>query len=276
MEKEWLGERRDLFLKNIVKDFFECQVFFNDLKEHTQKYGVIYDGFDFWVGTEEKKGRLWQLKDLCHVIWGEDTDKDDPDGVMFDWMVGAIFHEAMKLKENAYMFERYQKSFPDRALKIANGNGTKAVKEFFQEMIIEVERCIKRLDWLFKHAEKHLFQVLQKEKENPLLLRFLLADTNGMPEEENWQRWKGPKKLLKALFPEGVDRAYCIAGESFLEGGWFQEARSVFEKALKINPECKDAKLGLRLLEKRLKELAAFVNREFGPINGTSDIKLKA
>jgi len=270
MAQEWLLERRDLFLRNVVKDFFQCQVFFNDLKEHTQKYGVRYDGFDFWVGTEEKKGRLWQLKDLCHVIWDETTSKEDPDGVMFDWMVGAIFHEAMKLKENAYMFERYQKSYPEGTKDIINGNGTKVVKEFFEEMIFEVKRCIRRLDWLFKHAERHLFQVLQKEKENPLLLRFLLADTNGIPEEEDWQRWKGPKKLLEVLFPEGLDRAYCIAGESLLEGGWFQEARAAFEKALNINPECKEAKSGLRLLEKRLKELASFVNREFGTLNSFS------
>ena len=270
MEKEWLEERRDLFLKNIVRDFFECQVFFHDLREHTERYGVIYDGFDFWVGTEEKKGRLWQLKDLCHVIWGEGVDKDDQDGVVFDWMVGAIFHEAMKLKENAYMFERYQKSFPDGALGIANGNGTEAVKEFFKEMVIEVERCIKRLEWLFKHAEKHLFQVLQREKQNPLLLRFLLADTSRLPEGEGRQGWKRLRRLLKALFPDGLDRAYCIAGESLLEGGWFQEARSAFERALKINPRCKDARLGLRLIEKRLKELSIYVNREFGPMNGTS------
>ncbi len=262
MQQEWLRERRDLFLKNIVKDFFECLAFFEDLKEHTTKYGVRYDGFDFWVGTEENKGKLWILKDLCHLIWGDDNLQEDDEGVMFDWMVGAIFHEAMKLKENAYMFERYRESFPHKATAILNGNSTKVVKEFFEEMIVEIKRCIKRLEWLFSHAKKHLFQVMKKEKDNALLVRFLLEDisNNGKEKIKSSQE---TKKLLKSLFPEGLHSAYCLAGESYLEGGWFQEARNAFEKALLLKSDCIDARSGLRLLEKRLKELASFVNREY-------------
>lgn len=263
MQKEWLRERRNLFLKNIVKDFFECLAFFEDLKEHTNKYGVRYDGFDFWVGTEENKGKLWILKDLCHVIWGSNTLQEDDDGVMFDWMVGAIFHEAMKLKENAYMFERYMESFPNKATAILNGNSTKVVKEFFEEMIFEVNRCIKRLEWLFEHAKKHLFQVMKKEKDNALLVRFLLEDVNNNFGEEKRKSSQETKKLLNILFPEGLHTAYYLAGESYLEGGWFQEAKESFEKALTIKNDYINAQSALRLLEKKLKELASFVNREY-------------
>lgn len=78
-----LKEKRDLFLKNVVKDFLDSHSFFADLMEQAAKYGVRYDGFDFWVSTEQAKGKLWQLKYLCHVLWGAsdpDIDLGQDDG----------------------------------------------------------------------------------------------------------------------------------------------------------------------------------------------------
>ncbi len=262
MEQEWLKERHQLFVKNIVKDFFECYAFFKDLRERVCRHGVQYTGLDFWVGTEEKKGRLWILKDLCHLIWSSsEAGIKDSDGVMFDWMIGAIFHEAMKLKENAYMIERYKNSFPDKAAAMLNGAGTKVVQEFFDEMTHEAKRSISRIDWLFEHAEGHLLQVMKQERSNPLLVRFLLEWHESSDKGQN-SFGHGPKILLNALFSEGFDRAYCLAGESYLEGGWFIEAREAFDKALQINPRCKEARKGLRFLEKRVRELAEVVGRE--------------
>ncbi len=263
MEREWLNERHQLFVKNIVKDFFECYAFFKELRRQANQEGIRYGGLDSWVGSEEKKGRLWILKDLCHLIWsGEESGDEDSDGVMLDWMIGAIFHEAMKLKENAYMIERYQATFPDKAAAILNGTGTKVVQEFFQEMTHEAEKGIARIGWLFEHAEGHLFQVMKKERSNPLLVRFLL-NIQEISDGQLADCFDGPRRLLAALFPDGYDRAYCLAGESYLEGGWFMEAREAFDKALKINPSCHEARKGLRLLEKRIKELAEVVGREF-------------
>lgn len=263
MEKCWLKERRDLFLKNVVKDFFDSYAFFIDLKEHTSKYGIRYDGLDFWVGTEQNKGKLWQLKDLCHLLWGESDPVKEDHGFMLDWMIGAIFHEAMKLKENAYMIERYRSSYPlkDKALLRPNHNGGAISRGFFEETDYEIQRGIKRIDHLFGHAEMYLTKVLQKEEENALLVRFLLEAVSE--PEEQWPESSGPNVLLKALFPKGLDEAYCLAGESYLEGSWFLEARLAFEKALELNPDCSEGRSGLRLLEKLIKELAIMLEREY-------------
>ncbi len=264
METCWLKEKRELFLKNVVKDFLDSCSFFVDLKEHTAKYGIRYEGLDFWVGTAEARGKLWQLKDLCHMLWGESDPARDDQGFLLDWMTGAIFHEAMKLKENAYMLERYRKSYPMSAqapLK-PNGNGNGAGgMEFFEETAHEIQRAIKRIDLLFNHAEGHLIAVLKKERDNALLVRYLLEAI--VSPVEHWPQDRGPMKLLKALFPRGLDKAYCLAGESYLEGSWFLEARKSFEKALELNPECREARSGLRLLEKRIKEIAALLEREY-------------
>ena len=264
MDTCWLKEKRELLLKNVVKDFLDSCSFFEDLKEHTAKYGVRYEGFDFWVGTERAKGKLWQLKDLCHMLWGDSDPREDNHGFLLDWMTGAIFHEAMKLKENAYMLERYRKSYPlgeNTPLLKPNGNGEGPGMEFFEETAHEIKRAIKRIDLLLKHAEHYLISVLQGERENALLVRYLLEAI--VSPAEHWSEDTGPMKLLNALFPHGLDEAYCLAGESYLEGSWFTEARRAFEKALELNPECTEARSGLRLLEKRINEIAALLEREY-------------
>ncbi len=259
----WLREKRDLFLKNVVKDFLASCSFFAELKEHTAHHGVRYEGFDFWVGTEQAKGRLWRLKDLCHMLWGDSDPADEENGFLLDWMIGAIFHEAMKLKENVYMIERYRKSYPLETTGplLANHNGTSHGMDFFEETAHEIQRTIKRIDLLLKHAEKYLITVLKEETDNALLVRYLL-EVIASPSGHR-SGITSPMKLLEALFPNGLHEAYCLAGESYLEGSWFVEARRAFEKALEINPHCLEAKSGLRLLEKRIKEIAALLEREY-------------
>ena len=70
-------------------------------------------------------------------------------------------------------------------------------------------------------------------------------------------------QLLDLLYPEALDKAYCIAGESYLEGNWYTEARLAFEEGLKINPSCREARSGLRVLEKRIKEVTLMLQREY-------------
>ena len=264
MARCWLEERRKLFIKNLVKDFFDSYAFFVDLKAHTKKYGFRYDGFDFWVGTEQNKGKLWHLKDLCHLLWRESDPSKDDEGLMLDWMVGAIFHEAMKLKENTYMIDRYRASCPASKLGSARsvvGNGSYVCMEFFAEMEREIERGIKRLECLFGHAEERLKSVIRQEKDNALLVRYLLEVASD--PVEHWPSDFNPHILLDTLFPEGLDQAYCLAGESYLEGSWFAEARESFEKALRLNPDCQEARYGLRLLERRIEELASVIKKEY-------------
>jgi hypothetical protein len=82
-----------------------------------------------------------------------------------------------------------------------------------------------------------------------------------------WQKSGGLNQTLDAIFPSGLDEAYCMAGENYLEGSWYEEARMAFVEALKINPDCQEAKSGLLILEKRLKELAHTLEREYSLAN---------
>ncbi len=260
--RDWLADRRDLYVRNIVKDFFQSYDFFQDIETKFQDQGLTYEGMEQWVGTQENRGMLWQLKDLSHDLWQNAEPDKNPDTFMFDWMIGTLFHEAMKLKENLYVLVNYRPAwnslrFPE------NGNHDPHDKcpSFFNEITDEIYRCIKRIRCLYDKSIKTLQAIVAQEKDNALLIRYILDEKKQHPEQ--WLSRDGLGTMLDKLFPDGIHEAYMIAGESYLEGSWYAEAKNAFEKALQINPDYREAKSALRILEKRLNEIAVLLEREY-------------
>ena len=261
-DQEWLAHRRDLYLRNIIKNFYQSYDFFRELETKFKAEGLSYEGMESWVGTEEKRGILWQLKDLSHSLWKSVEPDEHPDQFMFDWMIGTLFHEAMKLKENLYILVNYRPSyndlyFPNRK----NDDQPNSCPTFFNEIADEINRNLKRIKCLHEKALNTLYTLVREERENALLIRFILDEKNNDPEK--WHGEHGLGTLLNRLFPDSIDVAYCIAGESYLEGSWYSEARDAFEKALNINPNCEEARSALRILEKRLNEIAVLLDKEY-------------
>jgi hypothetical protein len=261
----WLEERKDLFVKNVLRDFIRSYSFFMEIEKKYRDTGITYEGLDNWVGTQTDRGRLWILKDNCHRLWKDINPETQPESFFFDWMVGAIFHEAMKLKENVYMVDRYHPVYQAASTTSSAYDWQKNCRHFFGETMQDIQRGINRIQNLFVCAAEHLKSLLLAERDNSLLIRFMLEHksiTNKL-----WQKSGGLDKILEAMFPSGLEYAYCIAGENYLEGSWYEEARVAFIEALKINPDCKEAKYGLQILEKRLKELAHILEKEYNLAN---------
>jgi hypothetical protein len=110
-KQSWLDERKDLFVKNVLRDFLHSYAFFLVIERKYRDEGISYEGLDDWVGTRSDRGTLWILKDNCHRLWRDIDSDSQPEPFFFDWMVGAIFHEAMKLKENVYIVDRYHSAY---------------------------------------------------------------------------------------------------------------------------------------------------------------------
>ncbi len=257
----WLKDRADLFFKNTIKEFICCFTHFKKLKKQHASGPIHYPELEKWVGTEANKGTLWILKDNCHSLWKDLNPEEHPQAFLFDWMAGAIFHEAMKLKENVYLVEKYRPSF-ERALGTQNGKSYMArCKKFFQTTVKDIAKGIERLECLFTQASEHLRVLIVRERENAILLRFLLEQREQV--DNVWEGTGGVQGILSDMFPEGLDQAYCTIGESYLEGSWYAEARQAFEKALDINPCCIEARSGLRLLEKRINEVVSTLAKEY-------------
>ena len=256
----WLEERRDLFVKNVLRDFLHSYAFFLDIERKYRDKGISYKGLDNWVGTQTDRGTLWILKDNCHRLWKDIDPNNQPESFFFDWMVGAIFHEAMKLKENVYMVDRYHPAYQVVSTTTSAYSWQENCQQFFEETLEDIQRGMNRLEDLFMYATEHLKSLLLTERDNSLLVRFMLENKSEI--NKLWQKSGGLNQILYTIFPEGLDEAYCMAGENYLEGSWYTEARMAFVEALKINPDCEKAKSELRILEKRLEELSHMLERE--------------
>ncbi len=260
-KQSWLEERKDLFVKNVLRDFIYSYSFFLEIEKKYRDPGITYEGLDNWVGTQTDRGTLWVLKDNCHRLWKDIDPDSQPEPFFFDWMVGAIFHEAMKLKENVYMVDRYHPAYQVASTTTTAYDWQENCQHFFEETLEDIQRGINRLENLFVCAAEHLKSLLLAERDNSLLVRFMLEHKSDI--NKLWQKSGGLNQNLDAMFPSGLDEAYCMTGENYLEGSWYVEARMAFIEALKINPDCQEAKTGLRILEKRLKELAHMLEREY-------------
>lgn len=217
---------------------------------------ITYKDLDNLVGTQADRGILWILKDNCHRLWKDIDPKSQPEPFFFDWIIGAIFHEAMKLKENAYLIERYQPVYHLVTAAMSISSRQKRYRQFFEQILEDIHRGMDRLKDLFMYAVEQTEALLLTERDNSLLVRFVLEKKSELGKL--WQENGGIDRMLGALFPEGLDKAYSIAGKNYLEGSWYAEARGAFEEALKLNPDCQDAKYGLAIIEKHHKDWETF------------------
>lgn len=247
MGNRWFEDRKDLFFRNLVKSFLESKIFFDDLYQYyKQNDTIVFERMDFWVGTEMKKGPLWNLKDNSHNIFRQSESKINLSEYLFDWTLGSIFHEGMKLKEDVYQLEVYLPSTD----KIDTSKGAEELKEVLEEYFTVIDKATRNLDAemesiknLFLKAVERLKELLTNHAHNALLVRFLLE--NKKLVEKALGR-KSYQAILSSLYPDQPERAYFVAGTNCLEGGWYKEAQSYFKKALEINPNFNDAKQYLK------------------------------
>jgi len=70
MTNRWFEERKDLFFRDLVHSFLEAKVFFDELYRHYRKHKTVpFERMQYWIGTETRKGPLWNLKDSCHLLF---------------------------------------------------------------------------------------------------------------------------------------------------------------------------------------------------------------
>ena len=253
MGNQWFEERKDLFFKDLVHYFLESKICFDELYRNYKKTGAVpFDRMDLWVGSEAKKGLLWNAKDNSHRLFRNTESKISLSEYLFDWSLGSIFHEGMKLKEDAYQLEVYLPSYKN----IDTSKKTEEIEEILEEYITVIEKATSNLDaemksinYLFAKAVERLKELLVSHAHNGLTLRFLLENKELV---EKALGTKSLSHLILSLYPHEPERAYLMAGKSYLNGGWFKEAIHCCNKALEINPNSTEAKEQLREAEHKL------------------------
>ncbi len=259
----WFEKRQDFFVRRTIDEFFRLTRSFEDIyliylecrsprtdlctdllnRQTGEVRARLWDRLTVMVGTEREKGPLWRLKDLCHLVWPQSDENQGQGGSLVDWLVGAVFHEAMKLKENIYLLNSYG---PTACKMQCRSAGPAPV--FCQDSVIDVRGLISRaaadvvgqmeqIAFLMSHAAFMLRLMMPDLARNMLVVRLLV-------EREDVVRllWGEPlEDVFADMFYGDTAAGFCAAGRSYLCGQWFPQALDMYQRALVVSPTCDEA-----------------------------------
>jgi hypothetical protein len=236
MSISWIQSKKPEFIRDVLRDF--CMVH-RELDRHFHSYdqtGVVE--FEFMrslLGEEMNKGQLWRLKDTAHLLFRSSTSEALV-GQYLDWSIGYIFHECIKLKEDAYQRQIYGPWFEQIKGEHSLTPEEKLLgQELFQVILQTREsilREITRIRFILYHCRRMLIVYLADYGENHLLARFIY-DQNDLVQSV----FRGDYgELIRSLYADNPEDLYIYASRSLRQGGWMQDAAAAIEQASSIAP----------------------------------------
>jgi len=265
--KDWFSSRREYFIRQVLGETLSLTSWFQ------QFYGLYRDGFlhgnsagkgmftdgarsvqsellrqlTVTVGTESEKGPLWQLKDLCHQVWPRTEQSQFLQGIIFDWLIGSLFHECVKLKENLYLFTNYggsstlsspvRNSLDGLLSQPFSEDPVERTKVLIGQVMGEVARQMEKVGFLFSQASYFLRQVLPDLMNNRLVVRLLVEQ-----EKLVWEIWgESLEDLLSAANGGSAVSGLCAAADAYYGGQWYDDALCLYTRALGGDSHCQEA-----------------------------------
>jgi len=235
MSKEWIRAKHPEFVRDMFKFF--CQAceklelqFINFDEDGTIEFEMLKD----LVGTEMDKGLLWRMKDTAHHVFRNDPHSQ-LGGKFLDWALGYIFHETIKLKEDAYQKQNYAPWFH----KLYEGdlqNSEKDITEELFQILNQTEesmrREIDRIRFIIDKCQQLLPYYLHRYSDNVLLARYIFSE-NSLVRKVFKDQYD---VLVFAIYGQEPERMYILASQSLRMGGWMDEASEAVGKAMEENP----------------------------------------
>lgn len=268
---DWFAGRRDHFVRQAVGDFFHLASRFSELYAGWRIRPAaaapcgedastrLQERLAAMVGTERDNGPLWRLKDLCHRIWPQERRAEHVRGALVDWLIGSLFHEAMKLKEDLYLLAAYTPAaaalggFTDRDAGRADPAIARLVdiRAMVGRIAGNVDGQMERIGVLFAQTTILLRTMLPELATNPLVLRLLLE-----MEEAVAEFWgESLEDLFADTFGGSPAVGLCLIGSSYLRGQWYRQALTAYRRALACDLACAEAIVRAARIEAILREL---------------------
>jgi len=272
----WLEKRRKFFIRQVVSDFFQAYELYHDLyqdfchsyhlalleaKDLSQTTTIalrtrLLEQLTAMLGAETCKGLLWRLKDLCHTVWPESERQRNVLGSLVDWLIGSLFHEAMKLKENLYLLNNYGPSvFPadqeTGSEHMASGTQSFSLSkvidtpEVFRRIAVDTEQQVERIALSFGRAIYLLRLMMPSFAENELVVRLLVEKEKVVGEI--WG--ESLESIFNDMFCGNAPYGFCTAANSYFRSQWYHQSQAIFRRALQIDKQCQEAVIKLIQLE---------------------------
>jgi tetratricopeptide (TPR) repeat protein len=210
---------------------------FQEIFKKYRKGRLRFSDIQSWV-DDKGQSPLYNLKEQSHFLFrhkGKESFRKKE--WLLDLVIGSIFHEAMKLRENIYQLEIYRPKYLQYRLHIGKSAYERDYSQQFERIILKAGQSvllgIKEIRSLFHDAAEQLIDLFKEKKRNPYSVRFLLEHQSLL--QKVYGSKKG-KELFNLIFEGGLQEAYDRAGRSYLLSGHYDLASSYFTKALKLGP----------------------------------------
>jgi hypothetical protein len=149
--------------------------------------------------------------------------------VLLDLAVGSLFHEVMKFRESFYQREVYGPQV--RALRGQTEDEAEALFGEFERILATVSvrlgEGLQEVEALLEQTRSQLARLLAEHADDGLVMRCLIEHRELVEEVFG----EGLDALLGRLQCGRADRAFALAGGSYLESGHYEEAERAFAEA---------------------------------------------
>ena len=228
------GDRNIL---EIVRGLLLSEAAFQEILKKYNEGCLGFSDIGAWV-DDKGQSVLYNLKEQCHSLFRYKGKKPiHKNEWLLDLVIGSIFHEAMKLRENFYQTEVYRPRYLQYKAKFGKSEYERDYLQLFERIILKAEQGVAEgmleTRSLFKDAAAQLVDLFKESSRNAFLVRFLLENLSLL------HKVYGPKKtkdIFNVMFERGFLDAYLFAGVSYLRSGHYDLASNYFLRALEVNP----------------------------------------
>ncbi len=199
---------------------------------------------------------LFGMKEESHALF-RNADRVASDTLyaedLFDVLIGSIFHEAMKIKENCYILEHYGPTYrtmaamAERRIRVPVYERLffRACKRIIERASTSVYDDIRAVEQLFEDATEHLLNILPRFANNGLVTRMLIENQELV---ESAYGEDGLQKVLSSMYADRLANAYLHAASNYLSAGRILEATECCRNSLDLEPD----NVGAQRLMKRI------------------------
>ncbi len=232
---------RDRRVLEIVRGLLASEILFQEILNRYRGGRIRFSNIEQWI---DDKGRsiLYNLKEVSHSLF-----REKPNGRAYrnewllDLVIGSIFHEAMKLRENIYQIEIYRPKYVQYKRRAAKTDYEKGYREHFQRIISRAEQAVaeamEETCCLYRDSLAQLADLFQEHAADPFWVRFLLEQTPLLNKVYGPRR---TREIFRRLFGKDLLQAYHIAGRSYFLSGHYDLASFCLMKGLKLDPRHND------------------------------------
>lgn len=236
MEKKSRGEH-DRNIIEIVKGLLLSEVAFEEIFKKYEEGCLRFSDIGVWV-DDKGQSLLYNLKEGGHSLFRYQEKKTiHKNEWLLDLVIGSIFHEAMKLRENIYQMEVYRPKYLQYKLKSGKTDYEKNYIQLFERIILKAKQGVaegmEETRSLFKDAMTQLIDLFKESPKNTFLVRFLLENLTLLHEVYGSKK---AKEIFNLMFEKGFLDAYRFVGQSYLRSEHYDLSSNYFLKALKLDP----------------------------------------